>query len=83
MLKHNLPIWVYPFGLRDGRGSGDSAPTDLDRPDGDLLGGKGASLAEMSRAGLPVPPGFTITTECCRAFFQGGRAGHHPEDGRA
>lgn len=35
-----------------------------------LLGGKGANLAEMTRAGLPVPPGFTITTEACRAFFQ-------------
>ena len=34
-----------------------------------LLGGKGAGLAEMSRLGLPVPAGFTITTEVCRAFF--------------
>jgi pyruvate,orthophosphate dikinase len=34
-----------------------------------LLGGKGAGLAEMSRAGLPVPPGFTITTEACRAYY--------------
>jgi len=38
-----------------------------------LLGGKGANLAEMTQAGLPVPPGFTITTEACRAFFQAGR----------
>lgn len=37
-----------------------------------LLGGKGANLAEMTRVGLPVPPGFTITTEACRAFS--GRA---------
>ncbi|MCR8644051.1 pyruvate, phosphate dikinase [Paenibacillus sp. N1-5-1-14] len=36
-----------------------------------LLGGKGANLAEMTRAGLAVPPGFTITTEACRAYYQG------------
>ena len=39
----------------------------------DLLGGKGAGLAEMTRAGLPVPPGFTLTTEVCLAFFKAGR----------
>jgi pyruvate, orthophosphate dikinase len=39
----------------------------------DLLGGKGAGLAEMTRAGLPVPPGFTITTEVCLAFYEAGR----------
>ena len=38
----------------------------------DLLGGKGANLAEMTRLGLPVPPGFTITTEACRAFLADG-----------
>ncbi len=38
----------------------------------DLLGGKGANLAEMCAIGLPVPPGFTITTEACAAFFEGG-----------
>ncbi len=38
----------------------------------DLLGGKGANLAEMTNLGLPVPPGFTITTEACRAFLQDG-----------
>ena len=38
----------------------------------DLLGGKGANLAEMSNLGLPVPPGFTITTEACRAFLAEG-----------
>ena len=37
----------------------------------DLLGGKGANLAEMTKLGLPVPPGFTITTEACRAYLQG------------
>jgi pyruvate,orthophosphate dikinase len=41
----------------------------------DLLGGKGANLAEMTRLGLPVPPGFTITTEACRAFLE---LGHEP-----
>ena len=35
-----------------------------------LLGGKGAGVAEMTRAGLPVPPGFTITTEACLAFLK-------------
>ena len=39
----------------------------------DLLGGKGAGLAEMTRAGLPVPPGFTLTTEVCLAFYKAGR----------
>ncbi|MBI2243214.1 MAG: pyruvate, phosphate dikinase, partial [Nocardioides sp.] len=39
----------------------------------DLLGGKGANLAEMTNLGLPVPPGFTISTEACRAFLVGGR----------
>ena len=38
----------------------------------DLLGGKGANLAEMTRLGLPVPPGFTITTEACRYYLQHG-----------
>src|ERR1700694_3089885 len=36
----------------------------------DLLGGKGAGVAEMTRAGLPVPPGFTITTESCNAYYE-------------
>ena len=39
----------------------------------DLLGGKGANLAEMTRLGLPVPPGFTITTEACRAYLAAGK----------
>lgn len=37
-----------------------------------LLGGKGANLAEMTRMGLPVPPGFTVSTEACRAFLTTG-----------
>src|SRR3990167_8822900 len=40
----------------------------------DLLGGKGANLAEMSNIGLPVPPGFTITTEVCTWFYAHGRS---------
>ena len=43
-----------------------------DRTQVDLLGGKGANLAEMRRLGLPVPPGFTITTEACRYFLENG-----------
>ena len=39
----------------------------------DLLGGKGANLAEMSNIGLPVPPGFTITTEVCNEYYEKGR----------
>ncbi|MEO9238675.1 MAG: PEP/pyruvate-binding domain-containing protein, partial [Jatrophihabitantaceae bacterium] len=39
----------------------------------DLLGGKGANLAEMTNIGLPVPPGFIITTEACKAFLSSGR----------
>src|SRR5437868_7046827 len=38
-----------------------------------LLGGKGAGCAEMTRAGLPVPPGFTITTEACNAYYTSGK----------
>jgi len=45
-----------------------------DRSQADLLGGKGANLAEMCRLGLPVPPGFTITTEACRAYLSDGAA---------
>ncbi|NMO93904.1 pyruvate, phosphate dikinase [Actinomycetospora sp. TBRC 11914] len=44
-----------------------------DKDQKDLLGGKGANLAEMTNLGLPVPPGFTITTEACRAYLAGGR----------
>ena len=40
----------------------------------ELLGGKGAGLAEMTRIGLPVPPGFTVTTEACNAYFEAGNA---------
>ena len=53
--------WVYTFG--DGRAEGSSEMRDL-------LGGKGADLAEMANLGLPVPPGFTITTEVCSYFYE-------------
>jgi pyruvate,orthophosphate dikinase len=52
--------WVYRFE----EGSADMR---------DLLGGKGAGCAEMTRAGLPVPPGFTITTEACNAYYAAGK----------
>ncbi|NLF94368.1 MAG: pyruvate, phosphate dikinase, partial [Oligosphaeraceae bacterium] len=55
--------YVYPFGGKD---------ADGDASMRNLLGGKGANLAEMSRLGLPVPPGFTISTECCTAYFANG-----------
>ena len=58
MKKH-----VYMFG--NGRADGDGKMKDV-------LGGKGAGLAEMSRAGLPVPPGFTISTDVCVLFFENG-----------
>ncbi|KQP05778.1 pyruvate, phosphate dikinase [Methylobacterium sp. Leaf93] len=56
--------WVYSFG--DGKAEGQSSMRNL-------LGGKGANLAEMSNLGLPVPPGFTITTEVCTWYYDNGR----------
>src|SRR5512140_2866861 len=53
--------YVYLFGNKKADGDGSMKP---------LLGGKGANLAEMSRIGLPVPPGFTITTEVCTYYYQ-------------
>lgn len=55
--------WVYTFG--DGVAEGRAG-------DRNLLGGKGANLAEMCSLGLPVPPGFTITTEVCNAYYANG-----------
>src|SRR6476469_4004546 len=52
--------WVYTFG--DGKAEGRADMRDL-------LGGKGAGLAEMAGLGLPVPPGFTITTEDCTHYY--------------
>jgi pyruvate, orthophosphate dikinase len=56
--------WVYAFGA--GRSDGNAAMKNL-------LGGKGANLAEMAAIGLPVPPGFTITTEVCTSYYANGR----------
>jgi pyruvate,orthophosphate dikinase len=64
--------WVYAFG--GGRADGDAGMKAL-------LGGKGANLAEMSSLGLPVPPGFTITTAACNHFYQARKA--YPEGLRA
>jgi pyruvate, orthophosphate dikinase len=57
--------WVYTFG--DGKAEGEAGMKDL-------LGGKGANLAEMCNLGLPVPPGFTITTEVCTYYYDHGRS---------
>ena len=57
------PKWVYTFGA--GRADGSAS-------DRDLLGGKGAYLAEMSRLGLAVPPGFTISAELCSVYYDLG-----------
>src|SRR6266481_269635 len=56
--------YVYQFGNKKADGDGSMKP---------LLGGKGANLAEMSRIGLPVPPGFTITTEVCTYYYDNKR----------
>src|SRR5918998_6154658 len=61
--------WVYPFGRAGAEGRADMR---------DLLGGKGANLAEMSNLGLPVPPGFTITTDVCTHFYANGKT--YPPD---
>src|ERR687884_1553822 len=56
--------YVYLFG-------GGTAEGDKDMKD--LLGGKGANLAEMSKAGVPVPPGFTVITDVCNIFFDNNK----------
>jgi pyruvate,orthophosphate dikinase len=61
--------WVYFFGAGKAEGDGSQRA---------LLGGKGAGLAEMSRIGLPVPPGFTITTEVCTYFY--GKKKTYPKE---
>src|SRR5262245_2454558 len=61
--------WTYTFG--DGAAEGEAS-------DRNLLGGKGANLAEMCSLGLPVPPGFTITTEACTWYYGNDRA--FPQD---
>ena len=61
--------WVYAFG--DGKAEGEAGMKNL-------LGGKGANLAEMSNLGLPVPPGFSITTEVCTHYYANNET--YPED---
>ncbi len=65
----NKQQWVYAFGGGKAAGRGDMR---------NLLGGKGAGLAEMARLGLPVPPGFTITTALCTHFYANGK--NYPKD---
>jgi pyruvate,orthophosphate dikinase len=57
--------WVYAFGGGDSEGEAGMR---------ELLGGKGANLAEMAKLGLPVPPGFTLTTQVCTAFYDNDQA---------
>jgi pyruvate,orthophosphate dikinase len=57
--------WVYTFG--NGHADGKAEMRNL-------LGGKGAGLAEMSNLGLPVPPGFTITTDVCTHYYANNNA---------
>src|SRR6266550_4203599 len=63
--KHEAAKFVYYFGESKADGNGKMKP---------LLGGKGANLAEMTRIGLPVPPGFTISTEVCTYFYAHNRS---------
>jgi pyruvate,orthophosphate dikinase len=62
--RHNVKKWVYFFGAGKAEGDGEWR---------DLLGGKGAGLAEMTKIGLPVPAGFTISTETCDFFYKNGK----------
>src|SRR6266705_6534232 len=63
--KKSTTKYVYFFGGGKADGNGKMK---------DVLGGKGAGLAEMTNAGLPVPPGFTIQTEACREYMRTGSA---------
>ena len=64
--------WVYTFG--NGKAEGDASMRNL-------LGGKGANLAEMNKVGLPVPPGFTVTTEVCTYYYANNNT--YPDDLKA
>jgi len=61
--------WVYSFGAGSAEGAAEMRT---------LLGGKGANLAEMCNLKLPVPPGFTITTEVCTHYYKNGHS--YPKD---
>jgi pyruvate,orthophosphate dikinase len=58
MATTQKPVWLFREGKKEQR---------------DLLGGKGANLAEMTNIGLPVPPGFTVTTEVCTEYYDNGK----------
>src|SRR5271165_2702351 len=60
----SMSKWVYSFGAGRNEGRADMK---------NLLGGEGANLAEMTNIGLPVPPGFTITTEVCTQYYASGK----------
>src|SRR6267142_2813779 len=64
LARDTVKKWVYFFGA--GKAEGDGTWRDL-------LGGKGAGLAEMTKIGLPVPAGFTISTEACDFFYKHGK----------
>src|SRR5437879_11085787 len=61
--KKSTTKYVYSFGGGKADGAGKMK---------EVLGGKGAGLAEMTNAGLPVPPGFTVQTEACREYMRSG-----------
>ena len=61
MTRYVMSKWVYNFG--GGTAEGDTSMKNL-------LGGKGANLAEMASLGLPVPPGFTLTTNVCTSYYE-------------
>jgi len=69
IMSQTMTKWVYSFGAGHDEGGAEMR---------NLLGGKGANLAEMARIGLPVPSGFTITTEVCTAFYDNDR--QYPAD---
>src|SRR6266851_2395435 len=72
--KTKTPRYVYYFGEGHADGAGKMKP---------LLGGKGANLAEMTRIGLPVPPGFTVTTEVCTYYYENKRSYPKELEGQA
>src|SRR6266436_9330627 len=64
LVRHIVTKWVYFFGA--GKAEGDGTWREV-------LGGKGAGLAEMTKIGLPVPGGFTISTEACAYYYDHGK----------
>ncbi len=66
-----MSAYVFHFGAKDSAGAVNSGPRSRDKT---ITGGKGANLAEMAGIGLPVPPGFTISTEVCTAYNAAGKS---------